>query len=507
MKRTLIILLLFLPVCLFGQSFKINLSAKHQQKLSGIQSGHKRMGKYYKFFTRDSARHVKKMDKQAKKEWDSLRKVEVKNRKLDKELAKRGITGDKQLAFADSLQQVYRMYSVILKDSTVTDSAKRVAKEKIKDLTNDKINWSLATSGHPYKAQFHFMDSVNTELKKWWLLMKDTTATDSTRKVAKDKVKELALTQAMRNAKFQGLYAQYKQNGQKPDWNILSKHVPGLDTLQGVFDSTPEQLFTKAEGLATQALTEKGKLGDFSKQAGEFDQYKQQLSQLSNPEDLKDEGKEQLQEQAVDHFAGQEDKLHGAQEKLTSLLGKYQSFTNSSDLSSAVKRTSLEGKTFKERIVVGGNFNVLSTDPVSIDFAPLVGYRLNTKVYVGVGMNYRHTFNDSLKYNWHVSPTNTSFRAFLNYDLIKNFFAYAEAEHAGLKGSLTEVQKKQWRNNYFIGAGKKFLILPKLFMTVTALYNLNNEDNNPTYPRRFQMRFGFQTSDLAFRKAKINYQR
>ncbi|MBL7854173.1 MAG: hypothetical protein JNL17_07235 [Cyclobacteriaceae bacterium] len=490
-----------------GQSFRFNLSPRHQSKLDAVQSGHKRMVKYYKFAKRDSARHVRNLSQRAKREKDSLVRAAAQTMEINHELKKRGITGDKQIFFADSLHQLFQAYTSILNDSAATDSARQVAKEGINGLTKDKLNKSLAIHGHPHKVQFQQLQNAKAELKKWWTLMRDTTATDSTRKVAREKVKELALMQAMHNPQFQGMYAQYQQYGQKPDWNALSKHVPELDTLQAVFDSTSEQLFAKAEGMATQALTEKGNLGDFSKQAAEFDQYKKQLSQLSNLENIRAEGKEQLKEQVVDHFAGQEDKLQGVQKKLTRLLGKYQSFTNSSDLSTAVKRTSLEGKTFKERIVLGGNFNVQSTDPVSIDFAPLVSYRLNTKFYLGIGMNYRLTFGDSLKHNWHVSPTNTSFRVLASYDLVKNFFSYGEVERAGLKGNLSDEQKKQWRNNYFVGVGKRFLVHPKFFMTVTALYNLNNEDNNPTYPRRFQIRFGFETSDLAFTRPKYHYRR
>jgi hypothetical protein len=65
--------------------------------------------------------------------------------------------------------------------------------------------------------------------------------------------------------------------------------------------------------------------------------------------------------------------------------------------------------------------------------------------------------------------------------------------------------KKQWKSNYFIGAGKKFLVHPKLYLTTTLLYNLNNDTKNPVHPRRFQVKVGFQLSELATRKKKIYY--
>lgn len=462
------------------------------------------MGKYYEYVKKDSTRQARKKKKESKREWDSLRKAGASNEKVMAELAKRGISGDRQISYADSLQSLLKSYQSVLKDATASDSAKQAAKAKIKQMSKDKVNGVLAKSGHPYKARYREADSLKKELKKWWVVMKDTSASDSVRKLAKEKVKVIAMEQAIRNPKFQGIQEQYKLYGQKPDWNTLSNQVPGLDTLKGVFDATPEEFLVKAEGVATQALSKAGNLGELSKQAAALDQYKEQYKQLTSPEAMEEKGKEQAKEKALEQFMVKGGKLQAAQQKMTGLLGKYKSFTDSNDLSTAVKRTSLEGKSFKERMVLGGNFNVVSTDPVSIDMAPLAGYKFNTKFYMGIGMNYRHTFSDSLKFILPVSPTNASLRLFANYDLIKNFFVYSEYERAGLKKG-KEAAGKQWKNNYFIGAGKKMLIHPKVFMTLTALYNLNNDRTNPTYPRRFQLRIGFQTSDLAFRKKKIQY--
>lgn len=148
---------------------------------------------------------------------------------------------------------------------------------------------------------------------------------------------------------------------------------------------------------------------------------------------------------------------------------------------------------------------MISTDPVSLDISPQLGYKFTTRFNVGIAASYRYTFNDSIKHGWYVSPTNTAFRMFTNYDVIKGFFATAEWELAGIKSSKNDQLQKQWVNNYFVGGGKKFLIHPKVYMTLIALYNLNGSDDNPSYPRRFQIRVGFQLSELATRKKKIYY--
>lgn len=487
-----------LPGLLFGQSFKVNLSPKHQQKLTSISSGHKRMMSYYKFYKKDSTALLKNKTKQAKREWDSLRKAETRAKKMTDKLTARGITGGAQIAFADDLKKQWELNNKIVSDSAQSDSAKQIAKQKIKVITKDRVNSFLAKNGHPYQTRLEESEKMKKELRKWWLVMKDTTASDSCRKVAKEKVKGLALALAIKNPKFNGIYSHYKQFGKRPSWKDINEHVPGVDSLQGAFDVTPEEFIDKARSAAEAALSQPGGLGIMPKQVGEFDKLKDQYRGVSNRDSLKS----LIKIQSVDHFAQQGDKLNAAQKKVSGLMNKYGEFTDSNDLSTAVKRTSLKGKTFKERLVLGGNINLVTTSPFSIDLAPLVGYKFTTRFCVGVGFNYRFTFSDSLRYKTYVSPSNTSARLFASYDLIRNFFAYTEVEAAGLKIKANESSVQEWRINYFVGLGKKLLIHPKLFITITAVYNLNGEHNNPTYPQKFQVRFGFQTSDLAFRKKK-----
>jgi hypothetical protein len=186
-------------------------------------------------------------------------------------------------------------------------------------------------------------------------------------------------------------------------------------------------------------------------------------------------------------------------------MSKYREFSSSTDLSDAVKHTSLKGTSLRERLVIGGHFNIVSTKPVSIYFSPQLGYKFNTRFLMGVGMSYRCTFGDSIKNSYYISPTNTSYKAFVSYDAFKAFYAFGEWEKSGIERTSNDKTSKQWKNNYFIGIGKRFLVLPKLYCTMTVLYNLNNEDQNPVHPNRFQVRTGFQLSELAMAKKKPYY--
>jgi hypothetical protein len=124
---------------------------------------------------------------------------------------------------------------------------------------------------------------------------------------------------------------------------------------------------------------------------------------------------------------------------------------------------------------------------------------------MGAGMSYRCTLGDSIRNSYYVSPSNTSYKAFISYDVVKVFYAFGEWEKTSISRSSNDKTLKQWKDNYFIGAGKRFLVLPKLYFTMTVLYNLNGEDHNPVHPNRFQVRTGFQLSELALAKKKPYY--
>ncbi|MBX2969584.1 MAG: hypothetical protein KF803_09435 [Cyclobacteriaceae bacterium] len=443
-------------MCLFAQSFNINLSPIHQQKLTKIESGHKRMVKFYKFYKKDSARYIKKLSRQHKKALDSTMLAENNRAKAKQELATQV---PDSLMLTTAFDEHLQMWESVLKDSTVTDSAKVMAKEQIS---------------------------------------------------------QLAIERARQYPGFQHLEEQYRILGDSVSWEALINQVPGLDTLKSLFDSDPQTLFQHAEKLAEQRLAGQTGVGSLMDEFGKVEdikslpgQYKSQYEgYLSKKDELGKMGKDEVAEKALEYFAENPEKLEAAQQRVSRLLSKYKSFSNSATLADAKKQTSMEGKTFFERLVMGGNFNVLSTSPVSLDLSPQLGYKFTSKFLAGIGMNYRVTFSDSIKHNWYVSPSNAAFKAFVSYDIVKSWYAYVEGEWSGIRKQVKGNEQggyTSWRANYFIGGGRRFLIHPKLYMTLTALYNLNNEIHNPLYPRRFQVRVGFQLSELATRKKQVNY--
>src|SRR5260370_36473550 len=130
------------------------------------------------------------------------------------------------------------------------------------------------------------------------------------------------------------------------------------------------------------------------------------------------------------------------------------------DLSTAIKRTSLRGRTFKERIVLAANFQELSYKPIMVDFSPSAGYKFNSRFVVGMGGLYRQTFKDSA---FRLSPQVIGYKVFSSYDVIKSLFAYAEfaRNSPGLKVQDNRTERI-WKNAMIAGIGKKFVIDPKI---------------------------------------------
>src|SRR5579859_8167495 len=118
------------------------------------------------------------------------------------------------------------------------------------------------------------------------------------------------------------------------------------------------------------------------------------------------------------------------QTRLSKLMRRYSYVPNSNDLSTAVKRTSLKGRTFKERLVVAGNFQLLNTTPVTLDFSPIAGYKFNSKWSAGIGMNYRQTFSNNPTTSVKLSPSVFGVKVFASYDVAKGFFAYTEFDRS-----------------------------------------------------------------------------
>lgn len=86
---------------------------------------------------------------------------------------------------------------------------------------------------------------------------------------------------------------------------------------------------------------------------------------------------------------------------------------------------SLSDLTFKERIFTGGNVGFsIANNYLFLDLAPIVGYRITTKLGAGVGARYSLLRDMSRDQNW----SNYGGSIFARYKIIPQIFLHTELE-------------------------------------------------------------------------------
>ena len=208
---------------------------------------------------------------------------------------------------------------------------------------------------------------------------------------------------------------------------------------------------------------------------------------------------------AQDHFARHGDKIVNAQQTISKLVRRYRAFRNSDNLDGAMKRNSLSDKSLSERLVFNAMANATSVSPICMDISVLGGYRVTRSLSTGLGINVRFSGSDSIPSTHYISSRHVGTKAYTSYDVLHDFFLYAEWERVSQISRIAEDVVKRATNNIMIGIGRKFRVHPMVYVTLLGVYNLNPDDENPIHPRRFQIRSGFQLSELAMRKKAINY--
>jgi hypothetical protein len=192
--------------------------------------------------------------------------------------------------------------------------------------------------------------------------------------------------------------------------------------------------------------------------------------------------------------------LNSARQAVSKIFSKYREFANSEDLTHAVHQTSLEALSFKERIVPSFNFSFRSLEPFAMDLQAALGYKINARLQTGGGI--KSTVGATPQRRM-ISTEGFGYSVYTNYEISQSIYAYGEFARNSFSPH-DEATTREWVSNFRLGIGKKILIHPKLYFTVTGLYLVNSHES-PIHPDRFTIRFGFQFSELANRKLRPYY--
>lgn len=473
MSRTLIkyvvIIIIFLihcPINGIGQ-VRIPLSEKHRQKIEEIEDPRKKLAKYRKYYAKDSIKYLRRLDKVLKKKSDSVYTL---MRRLE---GKRGVVMDTLM----NHQIVQKGKDIGISSMTMSDGGELPGLEKMDTPVNQAqtMGKELVNKGLPVSTA-EINPKANNTL--------GAPLGDAQEKLTDIKSEIIP---------YQEYYNQYKDHLNHPDsMQAMVEKVAGEQMEQAA-----EKMLEKSQGVAGMEQFQQQKaLAEEIRNTRE--KYQPQLKQLGNREFLKEEGRQKAKEKAIEFLAHHQDKVTEVQKKMGKLKRIYSKVENSNDLGTAVKKSSLKGKPFKERLFVSGNFQVINLDPFSLDFSPSLGYMFNKYFVMGIGGTYRCSFGEFETTQITIPEDQYGVNAFVQHDVMKGFFAFASYEQSNraLPNLSSEGSGSAWIPGFMAGAGKTIGVHPKIDTSIMLLYNFLHELGESPYRSPWIFKTGFQLKKI-----------
>jgi len=420
-------------------SQNIELSEKHKDKINKATTPERKLKLYKKFYTKDSARHARKTRKLWKERADSLSRVaDNHNIKIDSSEVKDQALNALEIDQETNNLAIIEEFQREREESLLVAKVKEKALEKTKELEKpDFVDETLA-------------------------IKPDSTIKEQAIEKAKQELDEV----------------------EKPEEVNELLAVKGLKLDSGLRDSTNQAIVKqKAVAKAESELRSQEEFAALDKNKASASELKNDYFNTSEiPLDSGKINKEQALEMAKEEAMQLAQKSRHF-DQLNKLKGKYSKVVNSNDLSTAVKRNSLKGEPLGNRMVLGGNFNILETKPLTVDLSASIGYKLSKKWITGIHLNHRLGSPDSVSIS--------GGRWFVNFDLAKGFFAASEFEMMHKKIKNEEVSSKKWQPGFFLGIGRKMKLFNKVQAQVALMYNFIHDNQAGIYDKPLVIRFGF----------------
>lgn len=153
-----------------------------------------------------------------------------------------------------------------------------------------------------------------------------------------------------------------------------------------------------------------------------------------------------------------------------------------SSLALAQGENTQEKGRFMDRVFVGGNFNLALGQVTFVDVSPLFGYMFTDRLSAGPGFVYQYFKLRGFQADNIYGP-----RAFVRYNLSRQFFAYSELETLNLR---VVSDQREWVPGAFVGGGYFMPIGRRSGLMFMALYNLAYDFDRSPYPRPWVFRLG-----------------
>lgn len=387
-------------------------------------------------------------------------------------------------------------------------------------ITNDlqKQIDSLSNIGQPIESLTSNLDSLNSVKEEKLFAVKQKA--ESVKQKAKEKIGELKLPKEMNGEvnKYIATLDQLDITLPDSEFNIPQlnlKEIPNIklsglnnplsgelgnvnladvtSELSGVTDKissiqqelpvipTVEDVATKAEEKATELASEK--IGDING-APELPSSEEQAKEMLVTE---------AKEQAMDHFAGKQDKLQAAMDQMSKYKQRYSNVQSIKDLPKKLPNE-MHDKPLRERLVPGLSIQIQKRNDWWFDFNPYLGYRFSSRITAGLGWNHRIAFNfDKGEFNPDMFIYGP--RSYGEFRIRKGFSGRLEVEVMNTPVRIPPSQDfatQEWVWSAMAGLKKEYRISKSLRGNAQVLYNLFNPHYKSPYTDRLNMRIGIE---------------
>ncbi|HEY9046812.1 MAG TPA: hypothetical protein VIN08_12995 [Ohtaekwangia sp.] len=273
----------------------------------------------------------------------------------------------------------------------------------------------------------------------------------------------------------------------------LSEITKGAGDIQNLAQGNLKDVQQLPQSMESKAGQMAG-VGDLQKQTEALNPM---LKSAENPEAMKEQAMQQAKEVAVNHFAGKEQVLKDAMEKMSKLKNKYSSLNS---LSEAGKKrpNEMRGKPLIERLLPGIALQIQKKgNDVLVDFNPYIGYRLTGRLTSGLGWNQRVGYNTRRDA---FSPGTRIFgpRIYSEFKLAKGFSPRAEAELMNtyvpprLHTISVDSRGREWVPGVFVGMKKDYKFMKGVKGTAQIMLRVFNPNHKSPYADVLNMRVGFE---------------
>ncbi|RAV98885.1 hypothetical protein DQQ10_21525 [Pseudochryseolinea flava] len=216
----------------------------------------------------------------------------------------------------------------------------------------------------------------------------------------------------------------------------------------------------------------------------------------ANGTEAKEMATQQVQ-QAVNHFAGKEQVLQEAMDKMAKLKKKYSSLNSLSDIPKR-RPNEMRGKALIERIIPSLTLQVHGRgEYVLVDFNAAAGYRFNGKLTAGLGWNHRVAYSKK-RDGFSALPRVYGIRSFAAYKIGKGFSPRVEFEMMNapvppiIQRTSGDYSDRQWVAGAFVGIKKDYRFFGKVRGTSMVMFRLFNPDRKSPYADVLNIRTGFE---------------